>query len=180
MGSGGDPFRGLCYASVQEHATKTSWQQLGKIAGQAGATLLRRICGHIAADEARHERVYRGMMRGIVECDPEGALEAMRDTLGRIAMPAKNMSDGRSRTLFRDFAAIGQRIGVYGLRDYADNVEGFVSELGLDRLGDLSGDGPRHQDEVCRLPGRYREQADRLDRHRVPPRRFRWIHDRLV
>jgi acyl-[acyl-carrier-protein] desaturase len=180
MGAGGDPFRGLAYASVQEHATKTSWQQLGTIVRRAGAPLLHRICGHIAADEARHERVYRAMMQGIVERDAEGALGALRATLGRVAMPAKTMTDGRSRSLFQDFAAVGQRLGVYGLRDYADNVQGFVEELGLDRLAGLSADGARDQDVICRLPDRYRQQAEILDRRRVRTTRFRWIHDRAV
>ena len=180
MGAGGDPFRGLAYASVQEHATKTSWQQLGKIVGQAGAPLLHKICGFIAADEARHERVYRGMMQGIMGRDPEGALAALRDTLGRVAMPAKNMTDGRSRTLFQDFAAVGQRIGVYGLRDYADNVQGFVDELGLDTLSGLSAQAAEDQEVICRLPERYRRQAEILDRHRTRPKSFRWIHDRTV
>ncbi len=37
MGAGVDPFRGLSYASIQEHATKTSWRQLGQIVRKAGA-----------------------------------------------------------------------------------------------------------------------------------------------
>ncbi len=180
-GAGGDPFRGLTYASIQEHATKTSWRQLGSIAGKAGAPQLHKMCGLIAADEARHERVYRAMMKGILERDPEGALEALRDTLGRVAMPAKTMADGKSRHLFQHFAHVGQRIGVYGLRDYADNVEGFVEELRLDGLEGLpEGDAARHRDEICALPVRYRQQAEILDRQRVRPVAFPWIHGRRV
>ena len=177
-GAGGDPFRGLSYASIQEHATKTSWRQLGTIAGKAGAPLLHRICGLIAADEARHERVYRAMMKGILERDPEGALEALRDSLGRVAMPAKTMSDGTSRRLFQHFADTGRRLGVYDLRDYADNVEGFVNELDLASMEGLSGAVGRYRDEICALPTRYRHSAEILDRQR--PRRvaYPWIHGR--
>ena len=180
MGSEGDPFRGLTYASVQEHATKTSWRQLGNLVRKAGAPRLHKICGLIAAYEARPERAYRAMMRGILERDPEGALEALRDTLGRLAMPAKTLADGTTRILFQKFADVGRRIGVYDLRDYADNVEGFVDELELEGLTGLTGDAARHQEEICALPGRYREQAGILDRQRPRPGAFAWIHGRRV
>lgn len=177
-GAGGDPFRGLSYASIQEHATKTSWRQLGSIVGKAGAPLLHRICGHIAADEARHERVYRAMMQGILDREPAGALEALRDTLGRVAMPAKTMSDGHSRKLFQSFADVGRRLGVYDLRDYAENVRGFVRELGLEGIEGLRGEAARNQDEICGLADRYDRQAEMLDRQRIRPMPFRWIHNR--
>jgi len=178
MGADGDPFRGLTYASIQEHATKTSWRQLGSVVRKAGAPQLHKICGLIAADEARHERVYRAMMKGILDRDPGGALEALRDTLGRVAMPAKTMTDGRSRQLFAKFADVGRRLGVYGLRDYADNVQGFVDELSLDRLEGLSGEAAQSQEEICALPTRYREMAGMLDRQRARPVAFSWIHGR--
>ena len=177
-GADGDPFRGLTYASIQEHATKTSWRQLGGIVRRAGAPRLQKMCGLIAADEARHERVYRAMMKGILDREPSGALAALRDTLGRVTMPARTMTDGTSRKLFQNFADVGRRIGVYGLRDYADNVEGFVAELELETLGGLDGDAARHRDEICGLPTRYRESANLLDRQRVRPSAFRWIHGR--
>ncbi|MDF1699836.1 MAG: acyl-ACP desaturase [Planctomycetota bacterium] len=179
-GAQGDPFRGLTYASIQEHATKTSWRQLGSIVRKVGATRLHKMCGLIAADEARHERAYRAMMHGIIERDPDGALEALRDTLGRVAMPAKTMSDGKSRHLFQHFSDVGRRIGVYDLRDYAENVEGFVTESKLDTLSGLSPDAARNRDEICMLPDRYRKQAEMMDRRRSRAVPFRWIYDRRV
>ncbi len=179
-GADGDPFRGLSYASIQEHATKTSWRQLGAIVRKAGAPRLHKMCGLIAADEARHERVYRAMMKGILDREPDGALEALRDTLGRVTMPAKTMSDGTSRRLFQNFADVGRRLGVYGLRDYADNVEGFVAELRLETLGGLGAAAEQHRDEICALPARYRQSASLLDRQRIRPATFRWIHGRTA
>ncbi len=179
-GADGDPFLGLSYASIQEHATKTSWRQLGTVVGKAGAPMLHKFCGLIAADEARHERAYRAMMRGILERDPAGALQAMRDSLGRVAMPAKTMSDGKSRRLFQHFSDVGRRLGVYDLRDYADNVDGFVNELNLKTLEGLSGDAAKHQDEICGMGARYRKQADIMDKMKVRPVPFAWVHDRRV
>jgi acyl-[acyl-carrier-protein] desaturase len=177
-GAEGDPFRGLAYASIQEHATKTSWQQVGAIVGRVGAKRLHKLCGLVASDEARHERAYRTMMLGVVERDPDGALDALRHSIGRVAMPAKTMSDGRSRNLFQQFAAVGQRIGVYGLRDYADNIDGFVQELGLDSLGGLHAGSARNQDEICAMPARYRRQAEVLEQRKTRPVSFQWIHGR--
>jgi acyl-[acyl-carrier-protein] desaturase len=179
-GAQGDPFRGLTYASVQEHATKTSWRQLGSIVRKAGAPRLHKMCGLIAADEARHERAYRAMMKGIVERDPEGAFDALRHTLGRVAMPAKTMSDGHSRHLFQHFADVGRRLGVYDLRDYADNVEGLIDELALATVPDLRGEAAQFQDEICQMPARYRRQAEVMDRMRSRAVPFRWIHNRRV
>ena len=82
--------------------------------------------------------------------------------------------------LFQHFADVGQRIGVYGLRDYANNVEGFIGELELEQLGGLDGDAAQHRDEICALPGRYRAQAGILDRKRARPVAFGWIHGRAV
>lgn len=178
-GAGGDPYRGLVYASVQEHATKTSWLQLGTLVGKAGAALLHRMSGLVAADEARHERVYCGTMRAVADCDPEGALEAMEGTLARaIAMPAKAMTDGRDRSLFQHFADVGQRIGVYTLRDYARNVEQFIERMGVAEMSALTGESARRQELLCGLAKRYFTYADRYGDLPAKPVRFRWIHDR--
>ncbi len=88
------------------------------------------------------------------------------------------LTDGKSRRLFQNFADLGRRIGVYGLRDDADNVEGFVAELQLETLGGLGGAAEQQRDEICALPTRYRESAHLLDRQRVRPATFRWIHGR--
>ncbi|MDA1195006.1 MAG: acyl-ACP desaturase [Planctomycetota bacterium] len=176
----GDPFRGLAYVSVQEHATKTSWRQLGNVVRKTGATQLHKMCGLIAADEARHERVYRAMMKGVLDRDPGGALEALRDSLGRIVMPASRMSDGTRERIFQRFSDVGSRIGVYTLRDYADNVEGFIQELELEKIENLDGASEKRRDEICAMPARYRRQAEVLDKQRQRPIPFRWLRDRVV
>ncbi len=43
--AGGDPYRGLAYASFQEHATKLAWIQLGRLAGACGAPRLQGCAG---------------------------------------------------------------------------------------------------------------------------------------
>jgi len=175
----GDPYRGLAYASFQEHATKTSWNQLGKLCGEQGAPLLHRICGVVAADEARHERVYVSLLREVVVRDPNGALEALEATLCRsIVMPAKLMNDGKDRQLFTHFADVGQRIGVYGLDDYADNMQQLIATLGLTDLKGLSSNAERAREAICALPVRFRALADERRERPARPIAFSWINDR--
>jgi len=177
--AGGDPYRGLAYASYQEHATKRSWQQLGKLVGEAGAPRLHRICGLVAADEARHERVYASLMAEVVRRDPEGGLDALHATLAHgIVMPARTMTDGVDRRLFQHFADVGHRAGVYTLEDYAANLAQLIEGLGLAGLRGLSGEAERARDELCALPERYARLADERRAHPSRPVPFSWIYGR--
>jgi acyl-[acyl-carrier-protein] desaturase len=175
----GDPYRGLAYASFQEHATKTSWNQLGKLAGSVGASRLHRICGLVAADEARHERVYASVLREVVKVDPAGVLESLHDTFGHsIVMPARTMTDGHDRRLFSNFAEVGQRIGVYTLKDYADNLHQLVALLSLETLTGIPAAAAEFRDAICALPARYDALAEERAAHPGRPHPFRWIFGR--
>ena len=175
----GDPYRGLAYASFQEHATKVTWHQLGRLVGSVGAARLHRICGLVAADEARHERVYVSLLREVLQRDPVGGLDAMRDIVGRaVVMPALTMTDGRDHRLFAHFAEVGQRIGVYTHHDYAENLAQLVETLGLPTMCGLPGEAAQARDEICALPGYHKAFADESVAHAVRPIPFRWIFDR--
>lgn len=177
--AGGDPYRGIAYAAFQEHATKTAWSQLGAVVGRVGAKRLHRICGLVAADEARHERIYASLLREIVDRDPVGALEALEDTLGHpVVMPARLMTDGHDHRLFAHFADVGQRLGVYTLLDYAANLEQLVAALGLETLSDLPPAASRARDAICDLPARYQRLGEQRGRLPVRTTPFRWIHGR--
>jgi acyl-[acyl-carrier-protein] desaturase len=175
----GDPYKGLAYAAFQEHATKTSWSQLGRLVGTAGAARLHRICGLVAADEARHERIYVSLLREALKRDPDGVVEALHETLGHgIIMPARTMTDGRDRNLFARFAAVGQRAGVYTLGDYAKNVAQLVEALGLETLSGLGGEAARARDEVCALPQRWETlAAQQQGRPATSTGTFRWLSE---
>ena len=175
----GDPYRGLAYASFQEHATKTSWNQLGKLCGAQGAPLLHKICGVIAADEARHERVYVTLLREVLQRDPSGGLEALEATLTHaIVMPARLMHDGHDRRLFERFADVGQRIGIYGPHDYAENLSQLIKTLGIETLQGLDERGEQARDVICALPARFHAMADARTQRAPRPVPFAWIHGR--
>jgi acyl-[acyl-carrier-protein] desaturase len=179
MRTDGDPYRALTYAAFQEHATKTSWSQLGKLVGTVGAERLHRICGLIAADEARHERVYTSLVKEILRRDPDGAVVAVHETLGHtVIMPARTMTDGRDSRLFAHFADVGQRIGVYTLLDYAKNLTQLVETLGLSTLGGLTGEAAEARDAICAMPARFAELAEQRSRIPTRPVPFRWISGR--
>jgi acyl-[acyl-carrier-protein] desaturase len=171
----GDPYRGLTYASFQEHATKTCWSQLGRVVGAVGASRLHRICGLVAADEARHERVYVTLLKEVLRRDPEGAIVSVAETLAHnVVMPARTMTDGQDRNLFAHFSEVGQRLGVYTMRDYADNLEQLVAALGISTMAGVSGEAARARDMICDLPGRFRQMAEGV-KVRAQKRAFRWL-----
>ena len=175
----GDPYRGLGYASFQEHATKRSWSQLGHLAAGVGAQRLHRICGLVAADEARHERVYVALLREVVRRDPVGALDALNDTLCHaVVMPAREMTDGHDKRLFAHFSDVGQRIGIYTLADYAENLRQLVETLGLATLTDLPCEAAEARDAICALPARQLALAAEQATRRPHPVSFRWIFGR--
>jgi acyl-[acyl-carrier-protein] desaturase len=178
----GDPYSLLVYTSFQERATRLSHGNTGEIAGRQGDANLRRICGMIASDEARHEAFYTRAMAQVLELDPAGGILAIRSMLRRlVAMPGRLMADGRDPDLFDHFASVAQRVGVYTLRDYASTIEHFVETWNIAGLA-VAGAAAQAQDQLCRLPARF----DRLADARAPaadkqPRAaFSWIRDREV
>lgn len=180
-GAGQDPYRGLAYVSFQERATKLCWNRLSKLAAEQGADTLKKICGLVAADEARHERVYQALLREAVARAPVGALAALHDVFGHmVQMPARTMGDGWDRRLFEHFADINQRTGVYTLSDYADILAHVVESADVPRLTGLTGETARQQDELCRLPDRFRSLARERRPRAARSVPWKWISGRVA
>lgn len=179
--AGLDPYRGLAYASFQEHATKLAWLQLGRLAGACGAPRLHRLCGLIAVDEARHERAYVSVVRAMVDADPDGALEALEETLcGVVVMPARTMTDGEDRHLFAHFADVGQRLGVYTYADYAANLQQLLATLGLPTRTGLPPAAAARRDALCAAAERHVAAAADAPARKTRPVSFAWIGGRKV
>ncbi|MDB5351293.1 MAG: Fatty acid desaturase [Planctomycetota bacterium] len=160
--SEGDAYAGLIYASFQERATRISHANVARLAVAQGDDALARICRRIAGDEARHESFYTNVVGRVMERDPEGGVLAFRALLrGVIAMPGRQMADGRTPDLYDRFAAVSQRLGAYTARDYARIIGHLV---GVWRIADLSlsGKAARAQDYLCRQAGRYELYADEV------------------
>jgi len=174
-----DPYLGFVYTSFQERATKISHRNVATLAQRAGEESLHRICGLIAGDEARHEKVYKAIMARIFEADPVGAISAFATMMKRkIAMPAISMRDAKDDHLFVRFSRVAQRTGVYTVRDYADIIESLVKEWKVEHLGGLSDLSAKAQEYLCTLADRYRALAEKASFTR--PDQFSWIFDRQV
>jgi len=183
-----DPYRGFVYTSFQERATKISHGNVGKVAHACGDKNLQRICAKIAGDEARHEKAYQLFCEEILRRDPDGLIAVFGDMMrGQISMPAEQMTDGISNTLYDDFSEIAQRLGVYTALDYADIIQHLVKRWRLEDLEGLKPETEKERDYICRLPGRYRKLAERSMNKKkkatedvVEPKAFSWIHNRRV
>ncbi|AWW30479.1 acyl-ACP desaturase [Echinicola strongylocentroti] len=159
-----DPFQAIIYTSFQERATKVSHVNTGKLAHKAGDDSLARICKTIAGDEARHEKAYKSFMSRIFEIDPNGAVLAFEKMMRKqIVMPAVLMGKGGSNpTLFDQFSAITQKIGVYTGWDYARIIDHLVKLWKIETLTGLEGPAAKAQEYLSGLAGRYMRLADRM------------------
>jgi acyl-[acyl-carrier-protein] desaturase len=180
--TGSDPYLGFVYTSFQERATKISHRNVGELARRAGEDRLHRICGMIAADEARHERAYKSFMAQVFALDPNGAVLAFAKMMRtKIVMPAQLMDHGNDRSLFAKFSRVAQKAGVYTAADYASIVGALVEEWSIAGLKSLSHAAAEAQEYLCGLPQRYQRLAARVERGgHFGPEPFGWIYNRVV
>lgn len=159
-----DPYQAIIYTSFQERATKISHVNTGKLADQAGDFVLGKICKQIAGDEARHEKAYKSFMSQIFEIDPNGALLAFEKMMRKqIVMPAVLMGKGGSNpTLFDQFSAITQKIGVYTGWDYARIIDHLVKLWKVETVTGLNDVAAKAQEYLSGLSDRYLRLADRM------------------
>ncbi|WP_186753593.1 acyl-ACP desaturase [Echinicola salinicaeni] len=159
-----DPYQAMIYTSFQERATKVSHVNTGKLAEKAGDTVLAKICKTIAGDEARHEKAYKTFMARIFEIDPNGAMLAFEKMMRKqIVMPAVLMGKGGNNpTLFDQFSAITQKIGVYTGWDYARIIDHLVKLWKIESVTGLEGAAAKAQEYLSGLGDRYMRLADRM------------------
>ncbi len=159
-----DPYQAMIYTSFQERATKISHVNTGKLADKAGDHVLSRICKTIAGDEARHEKAYKSFMSRIFEIDPNGAITAFEKMMRKqIVMPAVLMGEGGSNpSLYTQFSAITQQVGIYTGWDYARIIEHLVSIWKIEALTGLNDVASKAQDYLANLADRYMRVADRM------------------
>lgn len=98
-----------------------------------GDRALAKICGVIAADEARHEAAYTAIVGEFMRHDPDGTLLAFEDMMKKgILMPAHYVDDdwhteaNHGQNLFVDYATVADSLGVYTTHDYANIVDHLV------------------------------------------------------
>jgi len=115
-----------------------------------------------------------------MERDPERGVAIFRQMMRRvIAMPGKNMHDGKDSNLFEHFAAVAQRSGIYTVVDYAQIIDHLVTTWKIASLP-LCGEGAKAQEFLCRQAERLGAMAERLtaEVESQPRASFKWIFDR--
>jgi acyl-[acyl-carrier-protein] desaturase len=195
-GTENNPYLGFIYTSFQERATKVCHGNTARMAKQHGDDVLAKLTGLIAADEGRHEVAYQRIVAELGDRDPHGVVLALADMMRKtIQMPAHNMDDGEhldrtGRSLFTDYAAVAEKLGVYSAYDYADILEYLLQRwnIGSLRVGE-AGSAADAQAWLMAQPQRVRRLAEIAERRRKNARagqavteaaQFSWIFNREV
>ena len=180
IGTGNDPYRNFIYTSFQELATNVSHRRVAAFSKKEGDKLLAKMCGVIAADEARHAKAYMSFISKAIEVDPSEVMLAFEDMMRKkIVMPALLLRESGEPQgeAFSHFSDAAQRLGVYTAIDYVDILKELLAEWKIESVKELNEAGERARDYLVRLPDRLLRLADRM---KIPEKSysFKWIHAR--
>lgn len=172
-----DPYRNFIYTSFQELATNISHRRVAGLCKQTGNTLLAKMCGNIAADEARHGRAYSDFVQRIFEFDPSEMMLAFADMMKKkIVMPAHFLreSEGPICGLYSHFSDAAQRTNVYTTQDYIDIMQSLIDEWKIDKIIGLTDEAAKARDYLMALPKRLQRISERI---KIPEKqhKFTWI-----
>ncbi|MES2269234.1 MAG: acyl-ACP desaturase [Bacteroidota bacterium] len=177
IGTGADPYRNFIYTSFQELATNVSHRRVASQAKKDGDTLLSKMCGVIASDEARHAKAYISFISKAFEVDGSEAMIAFEDMMRKkIVMPAHFLREVGLKIgqTFGHFTDAAQRLGVYTAIDYVDILKDLIDEWKIEGMTDLNEAGEKARDYVMALPDRLLRVADRM-KNPMLDYKFSWI-----
>ena len=178
IGTGPDPYRNFIYTSFQELATNVSHRRVASQAKKEGDTLLSKMCGVIASDEARHAKAYKFFIEKVFEIDPNGAMLAFEDMMRKkIVMPAHFLREVGLKIgqTFGHFTDAAQRLGIYTAIDYVDILKELIEDWKIETAGDLNEAGEKARDYIVKLPARLLRVADRMQNPMLEYK-FSWIY----
>lgn len=175
--TGDDPYRNFVYTSFQEIATNISHRRVATYSKKSGNNLLAKMCGLVAADEARHANAYKNFVSRIFEMDPSEMMIAFEDMMKKkIVMPALFMRQTGMKIgeLWSHFSDAAQRCNVYTTQDYIDILNDLIKEWEIDKVSGLNDAGEKARDYLMKLPTRLERIAERII---VPKKQyeFKWI-----
>jgi acyl-[acyl-carrier-protein] desaturase len=171
-----DPYRTFMYTSFQELATNISHRRVATLAKKSGNTILSKICGLIAADEARHANAYQTFIGRIFEIDTNEMMLAFEDMMRKkIVMPAQYLRELNEKVnTFSNFSDAAQRLGVYTATDYVNIMKDLINEWNIEGITGLKENGEKARDYIMALPDRLTRISERMS---IPDRelKFSWI-----
>jgi acyl-[acyl-carrier-protein] desaturase len=207
-----NPYMGFVYTSFQERATKVTHGNTARLAKNAGDETLAKLTGLIAADEGakgfgplgeyarlnqpspcpgRHEVAYQRIVEELAKRDPKGVVLALASMMRKtIVMPAHRMDDGEhemrtGHSLFSDYAAVAESLGVYTPFDYADIMDHCITRwnVGALKVGE-TGEAADEQAWLMAQPERVRRlatvSASRKAKKAPVTQTFSWVFNRPV
>lgn len=178
IGAARDPYRNFVYTSFQEMATNISHRRTATLAKQYGNNQLSKICGVIAADEARHAKAYKSFISKIFEIDPSEMMLAFEDMMRKkIVMPAHFLRQQGEKisASFTHFSDAAQRLGVYTTIDYTDILDSLIKEWNIGNICGINGAAEKARDYLMGLPERFRKIAERSSIKSPLEYEFNWI-----
>lgn len=178
IGTANDPYRNFVYTSFQETATNISHRRTATMAKQYGNQQLSKICGIIAADEARHAKAYKSFISSIFEVDPSEMMLAFEDMMRKkIVMPAHFLRQQGEQigAAFTHFSDAAQRLGVYTSLDYTDILESLIKDWKIEYITGLNAVAEKARDYLMTLPERFRRIAERTGIKAPLEYEFNWI-----
>lgn len=175
-GAGTDPYKNFIYTSFQELATNISHRRVATLAKKDGNNLLSKICGLVAADEARHARAYMNFVDRIFALDPNEMMLSFEHMMRqKILMPAQCMRElGGKLNTFANFSDAATRLEVYTSMDYIEILKDLVVDWNIDSIQGLKENGEKARDYIMALPDRLTRIAERAALPRVE-HTFGWI-----
>lgn len=178
LGTATDPYRNFVYTSFQELATNISHRRTATMAKKYGNDQLSKVCGVIAADEARHAKAYKSFVGKIFEIDANEMMIAFEDMMRKkIVMPAHflRQSGEKIGQTFSHFSDAAQRLGVYTSFDYTEILDSLIKEWNIGNICGLNGLAEKGRDYLMTLPERFRRISGR--KLNAPLEyRFNWIY----
>lgn len=172
-----DPYKNFVYTSFQELATNISHRRVASLAKQDGNNILSKLCGLVAADEARHAKAYKTFVSKIFEIDTNEMMLAFETMMRRkILMPSQCLRQlGEPLNIFSNFSDAAQRIGVYTSHDYIDILRSLITDWDIANVSGLKESGEKARDYLMALPDRMLKIADRMNAPAKPDFKFNWI-----
>jgi acyl-[acyl-carrier-protein] desaturase len=178
IGTASDPYKNFIYTSFQELATYISHNNVAKIARKKGHKALAKMSKIIAGDEMRHHIAYAEFVKEIFKIDPSEMMLAYQHMMKhKIVMPALHLrhSNEAKGSLFDDFSAVAQRVGVYTGFDYVDILKKLNTTWEIDKITNLTPEAEKARNWLMKLPERMYRITERIV---VPDTKFnfKWMN----
>jgi acyl-[acyl-carrier-protein] desaturase len=151
-----DPYRVFVYTTLQERATQVSHANTGRLASEF-EPMIGTVLQNVAKEEARHYAFYRAIFLGVLERDPNAALQSAASVMPSIDMPGVNMPH------FREMADVIRRAGIYGPRDYLKIVQEQIRYWAIETMDGLNELGKKAQERILGIPARLERVADAME-----------------